>query len=168
MKLWIRNNKSVVYFIILFLVLFVTLGLMQGCDLEKLIKVDAPPAVLAVVDLPEGEMTLAEADLVWKQWQAYVEFNSEAFQKAVQDAENRYAFISSMFNTGLGIGQGVLGEFPGGALILSLLTGGAGLMMKRPKEDTRVAQEKEASYNKGLEVGKQIAAELIKDKNPNT
>jgi len=36
--------------------------------------------------------------------------------------------------------------------------------MKRPGEDAKVAAEKQDSYNKGIEVGKQIAEELLKSK----
>ena len=49
-----------------------------------------------------------------------------------------------------------MGGIPGGTILLSGLSLLAGVFLKRPGEDARVAKAKEDSYNKGLEVGSTI------------
>lgn len=162
MKQWFNENKTAVFMATLTIITATCIFLLQGCNLAQWIPVAVPPEVAQVADLPEGKMTLAEADAVWKEWTAYVENNSEQFKAAVADAEERYVFYNSVISTGLGLGEGALGSFPAGAFLLTLLGGTTGLFLKRPKEDSRVAEEKMASYNKGIEIGKKIAEEALK------
>ena len=158
---YIKKNKlfvSLLSFSVLF-ALFVCVA--QGCNIQELISVDAPPAILAVAEnIPEGKMSLADVDYAWNEWNHYVTTNTELFKVAVEDAESRYLFVESLTNTGLGVLQGAGESFPMGGIILSLLTGGTGLLLKRPKEDARVAAEKESSFNKGVEVGKSLVADI--------
>lgn len=164
MKNWLNENKYAIGMFGLAAVTFVLMGVAQGCNVQSWVPFHPPVEVAQALDLPEGKMTLAEADKVWKDWGYYVSSNTEALKVAVEDSNRMYDFISSMLNTGLGVIQGAAPSFPGGALILSLIAGGGGLLMKRPGEDKRVAAEKEDSYNAGIEVGKKIAEEIMKVK----
>lgn len=164
MKDWLKNNKYAIGMFALAGAGFVLMGVAQGCNMQAWVPLAVPPDVAQSIDLPEGKVTLAEANKIWSDWNHYVSSNTEALKVAVEDANRTYDFIASLMNTGMGLIHGAAPSFPGGALILSLLAGSGGLLLKRPGEDSRVAAEKEDSYNKGVEVGKQIAEELLKSK----
>jgi len=161
---WIKQNKYSLGLWGLTVAAFLVMGVAQGCNVQSWIPFTPPTEVTQALDLPEGKLTLAEANKVWADWQYYVSSNTEALKIAVEDSNRTYDFIASLLNTSMGLIQGAAPSFPGGALLLSVLAGGGGLLMKRPGEDAKVAAEKQDSYNKGIEVGKQIAEELLKSK----
>lgn len=161
---WIKNNKAALGLFGLSIAAFALMGVAQGCDIQRWIAFHPPNEVVLALDLPEGKLTMAEANKVWNDWSYYVSSNTEALKIAIEDTNKKYDFIASLLNTGIGFLQGAAPSFPGGALIVSLLAGGGGLLLKRPGEDARVAAEKQASYNKGLEIGQQIAKEIITKK----
>ena len=151
---FIKENKNGVVLGVVSSVIFLVLMTANGCNLQSFVKVDVPQEVKEVVDLPTGEtITLDEAQAVWDDWQFYVESNSMRFQRAVKDAEDRYAVLLQITD----LGMGALGEassgIPGGALLMSGLGLLTGLFLKRPGEDSRVANEKEKSYNAGINIG---------------
>ena len=156
----INENQTAAFFISLAILFTAIVLSAQGCDIKKAIKVDAPKAVvIATAQVPEDvdrDITLAEAQEIWEDWQAYVKTNSERYQRAVQDANERYVVITSMIDLGLESASGPLSTVPGGAIILSLLTGAAGLYMRRPGEALATAKEKEDSYNAGIGLGIKI------------
>jgi hypothetical protein len=136
---------------------FAILAALQGCDLRSQLVVKAPGDMLAAIDVEEP-LTLDEAEAAWEDWTAWVDSRTRAYQRAVADAEDRYARIESLIDLGIAAGTEAAGGIPGGAFLvggLSLLTG---LVLKRPGEDSRVAKEKEDSYNAGLAKGKALAA----------
>lgn len=166
---WIKENRYSIGLFALTAAGFVLMSVAQGCNIQSWIPFHPPSDVVQALDLPEGKLTLAEANKVWADWQYYVSSNTEALKVAVEDSNRTYDFIASLVNTGMGLIQGAAPSFPGGALLLSVLAGGGGLLLKRPGEDARVSAEKQASYNKGLETGKMLAEELLKQKsNPTT
>lgn len=140
--------------------LFAVLAALQGCDLRSQLVVKAPKDVLEVVDLER--MTLADADAAYEDWANWVDTRTRQFQRAVADAEDRYARIEALIDLGLSAAEQGGASIPGGAFLvggLSLLTG---LVLKRPGEDKRVSQEKEDSYNAGIEAGKKAVLEALK------
>jgi len=159
---WIKQNKSSVTFAGLALVFVLFCAVAQGCDLQKMIAFTPPVEVVQAIDLPEGKLTLADSAKVWTDWEYFVKSNTEALKIAVDDANQRYAFVSSLIDMGLGAASSFAPAFPGGAIVLSLLTGAAGVMVKKPGTDAVIAKEKEDSYNAGIELGKKIAEELAK------
>jgi hypothetical protein len=137
--------------------LFAVLASLQGCDIRSQLKVKAPSDMLAAIDVEEP-LTLDEAEAAWEDWSAWVDSRTRAYQRAVADAEDRYARIEALIDLGLTAAEQGGASLPGGAFLvggLSLLTG---LVLKRPGEDKRVASEKEDSYNAGLAKGKALAA----------
>ena len=126
------NNKSKYIFIGVVAVLFFVLTA-HGCDLRQFVTVDAPAPVLESIDATEGSMTLAEADNAWKDWQYFVESNTERFRTAIDDAEGRYATLHSFISVGLETGGDFANTIPYGGLIFGGLTGLAGLMLPQPK-----------------------------------
>ena len=140
--------------------LFAVLASLQGCDIRSQLVVKAPKDVLEVVDLET--MTLADADAAYEDWANWVDTRTRQFQRAVADAEDRYARIEALIDLGLSAAEQGGASLPGGAFLvggLSLLTG---LVLKRPGEDKRVSKEKEESYNAGIEAGKKAVLEALR------
>ena len=104
----------------------------NGCDMRQLVRVDAPPAVLETLDVT-GPISLAEADAIYADWQAWVERNTERFEKAVQAADERYRFIHQWVSLGLDAAGTASEGIPYGGLLFGALTGAVGLMLPQPK-----------------------------------
>ena len=149
---WIKNNKAAMTsaFITVLVATFIILS--QGCDLAQIVKVDVPRDMKVAVDVDDLEkpISLTEAEMIWADWQRYVESNNEKFRKAVDSANERYTVLASVTNIGLEFASQGASALPGGAFLISGLTLLTGLFLKRPGEDKRVAAEKEASFNAGL------------------
>ena len=162
---FIKTRPGVVICITALLVAIGIVSAMQGCNLASTVKVDVPQYVkTAIAETPEDidrEYSLAEIDGVVYQWNHYIEINTERLQVAIDDANERYAFLSIMANIGLDAVSAEASNIPGGALLLSGLSLISGLFLKRPGEDARVSKEKQASYNKGLEVGAAIVSKPV-------
>ena len=140
------------------------LGLMmlvQGCDLQQMIKFDIPGGVQSAANLPEEE-SIANADYVWQQWEGWVNSNSEKLARNIEDSKARIAMIENLTSMGVGALGEVSGAFPGGAVAFSGLSLLAGWFLKRPGETKEVAKQKEQSYNAGLAKGKELV-ETIKE-----
>ena len=149
---WIKNNKAAMTsaFITVLVASFIILA--QGCDLAQLVKVDVPRDMKVAVDVEDlsKPISLAEAEMVWADWQRFVESNSEKFRNAVDSANERYTALSSITNIGLEFASQGASTLPGGAFLISGLTLITGLFLKRPGEDKRVSAENESSFNAGL------------------
>lgn len=126
-------------YIVLAASIIIVLFAAQGCDFRKLVKVDVPEPILNPLDI-EGPITLDEADRIWADWQYYVESNTERFQKAHEDAEQRYAFIHSFIMLGVNAAGDASTGFPFGALAFGALTGGIGLFLPQPKLARKAAK----------------------------
>ncbi len=105
----------------------------QGCNLQSFIKVNAPKDVLVAVDLPEGSLTLDEADAVFEDWSNFVTTNTKRFQIAMDDANARYELLNQWVSVGLTLAQTGTSGIPYGGLIFAALTGAAGVMVPQPK-----------------------------------
>jgi hypothetical protein len=103
----------------------------NGCDMRQLVRVDAPPAVLETLDVT-GPISLAEADAIYADWQAWVERNTERFEKAVQAADERYRFVHQWVSLGLDAAGTASEGIPYGGLLFGALTGAVGLMLPQP------------------------------------
>lgn len=144
--------------------LFLTFAIIcSGCDLKQMIKVDTPKAVvIATATTPEDidrKITLAEAQDVWDDWIMYVETNTERFRRSIDEAEERFVQLNSLVDLGFNSVQGPISNIPGGAVILSALTGLTGLFLRRPGDADKLAKEKRDSYNAGIQVGVKMSTE---------
>jgi len=104
----------------------------NGCDMRQLVRVDAPPAVLETLDVT-GPISLADADAIYADWQAWVARNTERFEKAVQAADDRYRFLHQWVSLGLDAAGTASEGIPYGGLLFGALTGAVGLMLPQPK-----------------------------------
>lgn len=165
---FLTENKQFTVLATVTVVVFAVLALMQGCDIRSQIKVKAPADVLAAIDIDEtnGPLTLAQADAAWEDWVQFVDSRTRQFQRAINDAEDRYARIEAVIDLGLAAASEGSSQIPGGAFLVGALSLVTGLVLKRPGEDKRVAAEKEDSYNAGLEEGKKIVLAAIRGDKP--
>ena len=126
------NAKSKYIFFALMLAIagFATI---QGCNLQSWIKVNAPKDVMIAVDLPEGSLTLDQADAVFEDWSNFVTSNTKRFQIAMDDANARYEVLNQWVSVGLSLAQTGSGGIPYGGLLFAALTGAAGVMVPQPK-----------------------------------
>jgi hypothetical protein len=109
------------------------LAIVQGCNLQSWIKVNAPKDVMVAVDLPVGSLTLDEADAVFEDWSQFVTSNTKQFQVAMDDANARYELLNQWVSVGLTLAQTGSTGIPYGGLIFAALTGAAGVMVPQPK-----------------------------------
>ena len=106
---------------------------LQACDLRSFVKVDAPKAVMESVDLPEGKLTLDEAEAVREDWVFWVESNTKRFDAAVAKSEQTYAVIHQLLSIGLDTASTASNGIPYGGILFGALTGLTGLMLPQPK-----------------------------------
>lgn len=155
-KSFIKDRPAAVVFFVTLLISAAVLATLQGCNLASLVKVEVPPAVRIAVQ-PPADVSLDNVDIVWEDWKVYVQSNTAKLQRGIDNANERYAVIKQVVDIGISSAGGELSGIPGGTILLSGLSLLTGLFLKRPGEDSRVAKEKEASYNKGVETGSNTA-----------
>ncbi len=131
--------------------------LISGCSLADLIRVRVPRGVQSSLHI-EPTVRLSEAGVTWERWQSFVELESRSFNENIDRSAEVAGLIGSLMNMGLEVGSGPLTSLPGGAFFLASLTGLGGLFLRTPGTSKRVAKEKEASYNKGLERGRRLTS----------
>jgi hypothetical protein len=159
-KNFIKDRPQFMFMLAFLLLCGAILALLQGCNLASLVSVDVPPAVQVATAIPVDNVSLANVDMVWDDWKTYVESNTNKFERAIDDANERYAVLNQVTDIGLKTLEGEVSGIPGGTILLSGLSLLTGLFLKRPGEDARVAKEKRDSYNKGIEVGATVKAEV--------
>lgn len=156
-KAWISENRWTVSFFVASLVVLFASVAAAGCQVSDLISVDVPKDVKEAVGA-EGNVTLTQIPDIWDDWQDYVKRNTERLEASTERSYELLGFINSATDIAIGAAEGAASSFPGGALLVGLLSGAAGLYMKKPGTDRAIAKEKEASYNAGLEKAKALAA----------
>jgi len=101
---------------------------------------------------------VSDSSEVWSEWIAWVDRQSARLEAEIGQAQERAAVIRSLTEMGISVGQDAASTLPGGALISTGLALMGGLFLKRPGDRKREQLEKEASYNAGLDQGRQIAS----------
>lgn len=153
-----RNRTGTV--LLLGALCFVLLGsALSACSLEDLVRVRVPEDVAEAIDSPTS-IPVSQSGDAWDDWQAWVERESERFAREIDRGQEIAGVIRSLTETGLRLGQDAASTLPGGAIISAGLAGLGGLFLRRPGDAKRERLEKEASYNAGLEKGREIAAGL--------
>ena len=179
---WIKSNGAGL-FLVSVGAAFLTFAVFgSGCTLDQLIKVPVPQDVRAVTGSAQT-VTLAEAPTVLAKYDAAHDASRQKFASSIEDATWLYGMGEMLVNLGVDAGGTALAGVPGGAIGVAILTGLGGLFLNKPgakkraKEDTEkavkdaveellkthvpvesVQKEKEASFNKALEVGRKLAA----------
>ena len=132
---------------------------LSACQIEDLVKVDVPKDVAEAIG-SEERIPVSSSSEAWEDWVAWVDRESSRFADRIDQAQETAGVLRSLTETGLQIGQDAASTLPGGAAIATVLAGLGGLFLRRPGDAKRDRLEKEASYNAGLEKGREIAAGL--------
>ena len=146
-------NGPKIYFIAAGSILLVCLAL-SGCNLRSMVSVDTPQGVAQAIGIEDA--TLDDAPQIVSDWAAFVGSNNKQLGAAISDAESRYVALSSVADLGLEAAAAGTSTLPGGALLLSVLTGLGGLFMNKPGAADTLRQQKEDSYNAGLREAKEL------------
>jgi hypothetical protein len=167
---YINNEKTPLAVCVGAFAVLMTASVVSGCQVEDFIKVKVPNGVQGAIET-EPKITVAESDAAWDDWVAWVERNSRQFAESIDDGKQAADVIRSLTETGIAIGQDAAATLPGGALISTGLALVGGLFLRRPGDAKRTAKEKEASYNAGLDKGRDLLAQtvsknLLERKNP--
>lgn len=162
---WIKSNRITVSFAVAAVAVLLVSVAAAGCQVSDLITVDVPTDVKDAVGV-DGRVSLTQVPDIWDDWQDYVKRNTERLERSTERSYELLGFINSATDIAIGAAEGAASSFPGGALLVGLLGGAAGLYMKKPGTDRVIAKEKEASYNAGMEKAKALAAvvtEVVED-----
>jgi len=152
-KSFIASIPPLMWIVSIIITFGIITTVLNGCNLESMVEVKVPPAVKTAINIPPNDfVSLEDADAAWTDWLAYVNSNTKKFESAIHTANERYAVIKQITDIGMASLNTAAPGIPGGTVLLSVASLLGGLFLKRPGEDARVASEKEASYNKGMEV----------------
>lgn len=144
---WIRSN-NVGVLLLAVAALFATLSI-NGCELADIVKVQVPLELQKGLGMP-SKVTLSDSDRYFQSWAAA----GERYAKNIEGGWQVVGAIQGLYDTGILAAQQA---FPGAQLAFPLLTLVAGIFIKGPG----TSKEKQKSYNKGLEVGRNLAAGII-------
>lgn len=157
---WIKENKWCVTMFVMALLVAAMGVAAAGCQLQDLVSVKVPGDIREAVGV-EGRVTLSNAPDVWSDWQKFVKTNTERFQRETENSYELLGFISTATDIAITSASAAAPAFPGGAVLVGLLSGAAGLFLKRPGTDKVIAKEKEDSFNAGAKKAEELAG-LIK------
>jgi hypothetical protein len=128
---------------------------LAGCQVGDVVQANVPQAVRQVVP-SEPRVSFNEARAVYADWRASVERTAEQFQLELDRKAELVSLLSSLTNDAMLVGVPVLESLPGGGLLTTGLVGLGAWFLRSPGTDKRLAREKEASFNKGLEEGRAL------------
>ena len=150
-----KNRRAAITISVLVGFLLLT-AVLQACQLQDLVKVDVPPAVVDAIQT-EKRVSVADSMDVWHEWIAWVDRQSDRLEASIGEGQERAAIIESLTDMGIQLGSDAANTLPGGALISSGIALMGGLFLKRPGDKKREEVEKQASYQAGLDKGQRIA-----------
>lgn len=134
----------------------ISLFALGGCQVGDIVQTNVPQAVRKVVP-SEPRVSFNEAKVVYADWRASVERTAEQFQLELDRKAELVSLLSSLTNDAILVGVPVLESLPGGGLLTTALVGFGAWFLRAPGTAQRIAKEKEASFNKGLEEGGALA-----------
>jgi len=131
----------------------ISLFALSGCQIGDLVQANVPQSVRKVVP-SEPRVSYNDAKIVYADWRASVERTAEQFQSELDRKAELVSLLSTLTNDALTAGIPVLESLPGGGLFATGLVGFGAWFLRSPGTTSRIAKEKEASFNKGLERGR--------------
>lgn len=140
----------------------IALFALSGCQVGDLVQANVPQSVRKVVP-SEPRVSYNDAKIVYADWRASVERTAEQFQQELDRKAELVSLLSSLTNDALTAGIPVLEALPGGGLLATGLVGFGAWFLRSPGTTARVAKEKEASFNKGLEKGQASPRSVASD-----
>ena len=162
--------------------LFTAMSLAGGCALDEIITVDVPPstrahfreqldtAVPPTLSLRDARILRAEGDRRLKQrirtQLADHAASNDALDAELADGGFIESLLASTINTGLDTALPGLASVPGGAILTTLLAGLGMWLVPRPGDAKRQAQQNKAAEDKGYDMGRSEAVELLAKEMP--
>lgn len=141
-----------------------------GCDLGDVIQARTPRGVQAATGLPES-LSLNEAEKEFRLWYERVRQEGLEWRESIAQGREAQALVSQFLMTQLDSVGPTLAGVPVLGPALPLVAGLAGLFVRRPGDRPRqevesmqmefastLQREKEASYNKGVEKGREYGS----------
>lgn len=150
-------DKRVYLFTGLAVAVALCVSVLQGCDLRTLVTLNVPPEARTLLSIPADErMTYADADSVFSRWEAFVTRVTADLAESIDGAEQRYAMLESLTDTGLNVLSDEVSSFPGGGLLIGALGGLGGLFLNKPGTKKRENRQKQTAYAHGVQAAKAV------------
>lgn len=157
--------------------LLVTMSLAGGCSLDEILQVDVPPNTRShfrerlQTDVPP-RLSLRDARILRNEGDRRIEASikaqladhaasNDALDAELADGTFIESLLSSAINTGIDTAIPGLSTVPGGAILTTLLAGLGMWLAPRPGDAKRQAQQTKAAEDKGYDMGRSEAAELL-------
>ena len=143
-------------------VLCAVAAVVSGCGLGSLIRVGTPTGIQQDQGLAKS-LSLDDAEVQYRIWWSRISEEGAAWKANIDRGDEIRGLLGNLTLGALdSIGPAVAGIPLGGAL-LPFLTGAVALFVRRPgdKSAETLRKEKEESYNKGIEVGRELAAKAV-------
>lgn len=157
--------------------LLTAMSLAAGCSLDEIITVDVPPNtrthfrerldtnVPPRLSLRDARILRGEGD---RRIEAQLESqladhlaSNDALEAEIADGTFIESLLASSINTGIDTALPGLASVPGGAILTTLLAGLGMWLAPRPGDAKRQAQQTKAAEDKGYDMGRREALELL-------
>lgn len=153
------------------------MSLAGGCSLDEVITVDVPPSTRAhfrealATDVP-ATMSLRDARVLRGEGDRRIEASvkaqladhaasNDALDAELADGAFIESLVGSAVNTGIDTAVPGLASVPGGAVLTTLLAGLGMWLVPRPGEAKRRAEQNKRAEDKGYDMGRSEAVELL-------
>jgi hypothetical protein len=154
MKILGSLSTSHVVYLVGLLLLALVLASCAGIDLGDIVKVKTPNAVQQTTGL-RSTLSLNEAEVEYQNWFNQVQATGAQWKSNIQRAGEVRGLLGQLTLSALDTVGPTVAGVPVLGPALPALTGIVGLFIG----SGRLRKEKEASFNKGLETGRAMAAE---------
>lgn len=157
--------------------LLISMSLASGCSLDEIITVDVPPntrthfretldtSVPPTLSLRDARILRSEGD---RRLEASIKTqladhaaSNDALDNELADGTFIESLLASSVNTGIDLALPGLATVPGGAILTTLLAGLGMWLAPRPGEAKRLAKQTKAAEDKGYDMGRNEAVELL-------
>ncbi|MFK7787958.1 MAG: hypothetical protein AB8C95_00510 [Phycisphaeraceae bacterium] len=157
--------------------LLTAMSLAGGCSLDEIVTVDVPPNTRTHfreqldTNVPP-KLSLRDARILRSEGDRRIEAqlktqladhaaSNDALDAELADGTFIESLLTSTINTGLTTSLPGLATIPGGAILTTLLAGLGMWLAPRPGDAKRTAKQTKAAEDKGYDMGRQEAVELL-------
>lgn len=128
------------------------LTLVGGCSLDEVIRVDVPRDVQK--DMGVGsKISLRDARELRETLLERQQASIRAFDREIADGAFAEEFAGAAVNDLMPIALPAVGNLPGGAVLVGLVTGIAGLITRRPGDAKKIKEAEDSGYDMGRTEG---------------
>ena len=160
--------------------LLISMSLAGGCSLDEIVHVDVPPNTRthfrdALETSVPPRLSLRDARILRSEGERRIEASikaqladhvasNDALDAELADGTFIESLLASTINTGLDTYLPGVATLPGGAILTTLLAGLGMWLVPRPGQAKRQAQQTKAAEDKGYDMGRNEALELLKSR----